>query len=62
VEGWDRGRILAAMEDNKSTRVDLKTPVRVVLFYTTALVRLDGQLEFADDIYGHDTRLLEAMR
>jgi murein L,D-transpeptidase YcbB/YkuD len=62
VEGWDRGRILAAMEDNKSTRVDLKTPVRVVLFYTTALARLDGQLEFADDIYGHDTRLLEAMR
>ena len=62
VEGWDRGRILAAMEDNKSKRVDLKTPVRVVLFYTTALVGLDGKVEFADDIYGHDTRLLEAMR
>jgi murein L,D-transpeptidase YcbB/YkuD len=62
VEGWDRGRILAAMEDNKSTRVDLKTPVRVVLFYTTALVRLDGKVEFAEDIYGHDTPLLEAMK
>ena len=62
VEGWDRGRILAAMEDAKSTRVDLKTPVRVVLFYTTALARLDGQVEFADDIYGHDAPLLAAMK
>jgi murein L,D-transpeptidase YcbB/YkuD len=62
VEGWDRGRILAAMEDSKSTRVDLKTPVRVVLFYTTALARLDGKVEFSEDIYGHDTRLLAAMR
>jgi murein L,D-transpeptidase YcbB/YkuD len=62
VEGWDRGRILAAMEDSRSSRVNLATPVRVVLFYTTALVRLDGMVEFADDIYGHDSRLLEAMR
>lgn len=61
VAGWDRGRILAAMEDNKSTRVDLTTPVRVVLFYTTALARLDGKVEFSEDIYGHDTKLLEAM-
>jgi murein L,D-transpeptidase YcbB/YkuD len=62
VEGWDRGRILAAMEDSRSSRVNLATPVRVVLFYTTALVQLDGMVEFADDIYGHDARLLEAMR
>jgi murein L,D-transpeptidase YcbB/YkuD len=34
----------------------------VVLFYTTALARLDGKVEFAEDIYGHDTRLLQAMR
>jgi murein L,D-transpeptidase YcbB/YkuD len=61
VEGWDRGRILAAMEDSRSSRVNLATPVRVVLFYTTALVQLDGTVEFANDIYGHDTRLLEAM-
>jgi len=62
VEGWDQGRILAAMEDNRSKRVDLATPVRVVLFYTTALARMDGQVEFAEDIYGHDAPLLAAMK
>jgi murein L,D-transpeptidase YcbB/YkuD len=61
VEGWDRGRILAAMEDSRSTRVNLATPVRVVLFYTTAIARLDGTVEFSEDLYGHDPRLLEAM-
>ena len=61
VEGWDQGRILAAMEDSRSKRVNLATPVRVVLFYTTAIARLDGTVEFSEDLYGHDPRLLEAM-
>jgi murein L,D-transpeptidase YcbB/YkuD len=50
------------LEDNKSQRVELKTPVRVELVYTTAHARLDGKVEFAEDIYGHDTRLLQAMK
>ena len=45
-----------------SSRVSLSKPIRVVLFYTTAaVVPGDGSLHFADDIYGHDARLEDAL-
>ena len=60
--GWDRTRIEAAMAATASSRVELSTPIRVVLFYTTAaVVAEDDALHFADDIYGHDARLDEAL-
>ena len=61
VPGWDRERILDAMHGRSSKRVNLATPVRVVLFYTTATVERDGTVEFYEDLYGHDDRLLAAM-
>ncbi len=59
---WTRDRIRSAMEGPGPTRVQVESPVRVLLFYTTAaVVPEDGRIHFADDIYRHDTRLDEAL-
>jgi len=38
-------------------RVNLKTPIRVLILYGTALATEDGAVMFFDDIYGHDRKL-----
>lgn len=59
---WTRERIEAAMAGTSSLRVDLTRPLPVILFYMTAMVMpTDQTLRFADDIYGHDTRLARAL-
>ena len=59
---WTRERIQAAMAGTLPRRVDLTQPLPVILFYMTALVMpADQRLYFADDIYGHDTRLARAL-
>lgn len=56
--GWDRERIRTAMSDGPDDhRVDLQSPVPVYVLYTTVVVEPDGQIDFFDDIYGHDGRL-----
>ena len=60
--GWTRERIEAAMAGTSPLRVDLTRPLPVILFYMTAMVMpADQTLHFADDIYGHDTRLARAL-
>ena len=60
--GWNRERILTAMAGTSPQRVDLTRPLLVILFYTTAMVMpADQGLYFADDIYGHDTKLARAL-
>ena len=57
-EQWDRERILAAMNASRPRQVNLKRPIQVILFYITAVVMPeDGSIHFAEDIYGHDTKL-----
>ena len=59
---WTRERIEAAMAGTSPLRVDLTQPLPVILFYMTAMVMpADQALHFADDIYGHDTRLARAL-
>jgi murein L,D-transpeptidase YcbB/YkuD len=59
---WTRERILAAMNGPASSRVELPRPIRVILFYLTAVVTPeDGVIHFAEDIYGHDARLHQAL-
>ena len=59
---WTRERIQAAMAGTSPRRVDLRQPLPVILFYMTAMVMpADQRLYFADDIYGHDTRLARAL-
>lgn len=59
---WTRDRILAAMNGSQPRRVNLTRPIQVILFYITAVVMPeDGTIRFAEDIYGHDTRLDRAL-
>jgi murein L,D-transpeptidase YcbB/YkuD len=58
---WTRERILAAMAGAAPAQVNLKRKLAVVIFYDTAYVDATGVVHFADDYYGHDARLLEAL-
>jgi murein L,D-transpeptidase YcbB/YkuD len=59
---WTRDRIVAAMHGRESLRVDLQRPIRVILFYLTAVVMpADGTIRFAEDIYRHDAALDRAL-
>jgi murein L,D-transpeptidase YcbB/YkuD len=60
--GWTPGRVRAAMDGTPNSRVDLRDPVPVVIFYTTAVVDpTDGTVHFANDIYGQDAVLDRAL-
>jgi murein L,D-transpeptidase YcbB/YkuD len=55
---WTRDKILEAMNAKTSMRVNLRRPIPVIVFYLTAVVIPENDtLYFAEDIYGHDTRL-----
>lgn len=59
---WTRARIVAAMQGGAPSRVDLKRPLQVILFYLTAVAMPeDGRVHFANDIYGHDQALERAL-
>lgn len=60
--GWTREKILEAMEQGDSRRVNLAQPIRVFIVYATALAAEDGSVLFFEDIYGHDARLEAALR
>lgn len=62
LPAWTGERIEAAMRAAAPAQVDLPAPIDVVLFYlTAAVVPDDGLLHFAEDVYGHDARLGEAL-
>jgi L,D-transpeptidase YcbB len=61
ASGWTRARIDAAMQGERPTRVNLKTPLVVVIFYDTVHVNSDGVVHFVGDIYGHDHTLDRAL-
>ncbi len=59
---WNRDRITEATAGSETVHVAVPRPTQVILFYTTAAVMPeDGTIRFADDIYGHDVRLQEAL-
>jgi murein L,D-transpeptidase YcbB/YkuD len=57
--GWDRQRIDAVIEQGKTRTVTLASPVPVHLVYLTAWQDSDGKLQFREDLYGRDSRLLQ---
>jgi murein L,D-transpeptidase YcbB/YkuD len=59
---WSQEAILDATLGPDSRPVSLARPIRVVLFYSTAMVTPEGALHFADDLYGHDGPLDLALR
>jgi murein L,D-transpeptidase YcbB/YkuD len=58
---WTRQRIDAAMQGDRPTRVNLKQPLTVVLFYDTVHINSEGTVFFVEDIYGHDRALDAAL-
>lgn len=61
VPGWTRERIDAAMRAERPTQVNLREPLRVVVFYDTVHVNSENVVHFVEDIYGHDRTLDEAL-
>jgi murein L,D-transpeptidase YcbB/YkuD len=54
---WTEQKIDAAMNASKEKYVTLKEKVPVFIGYFTAWVNSKGQLNFRDDVYGHDAKL-----
>ena len=60
--GWNLERVKAAMDGNKDNyQVNLTTRIPVLIVYGTAAVNEENQIEFFDDIYGHDAQLAKAL-
>lgn len=59
--GWPRARIERAMASGKNTPVTLARPVPVHLVYLTAWVDAEGVVQFRDDLYNRDARLVAAL-
>ncbi|MES1214908.1 MAG: L,D-transpeptidase family protein [Bacteroidota bacterium] len=54
---WTPDKIAEAMNAGEQKFVKVKDPIPVVITYYTAWVDDNGQLNFRDDIYGHDIKL-----
>jgi L,D-transpeptidase YcbB len=59
-DGWNREKIDAIIASGKTTRVNLKKPIKIVIGYTTVLQR-NGDVFFREDIYDRDSKLLKAL-
>ena len=59
---WTPEKVKAAMSGNKNDDyVRPARPISVMITYTTAVARENGEVAFFDDIYGHDTQLMTAL-
>lgn len=58
---WTEAEIYKAMHLGKEKWVKLAEPIPVAIGYFTAWIDASGQLNFRDDIYGHDKRMAEQL-
>ncbi|MFP4022029.1 MAG: murein L,D-transpeptidase [Halanaerobium sp.] len=58
-EKWDRESIESEMEKDKEKTVYLKNPIKIYLQYNTAWVDSLGNLNFREDIYNRDQKIIE---
>ena len=58
---WTPEKIEEAMNSGEQKFVKVKDPIPVIVTYYTAWVDANGQLNFRDDIYGHDDHLMQKM-
>lgn len=54
---WDEAAIETALCGTTTLRVDLARPVRVVVFYSTAVATRSEGVLFFEDVYGYDRKL-----
>ena len=60
-QGWDRAQIDQVLESKKTTRVNLETPMPVMLLYWTAEADEDGTMHFRKDFYDRDAAVIEGL-
>jgi L,D-transpeptidase YcbB len=59
---WNMGRVEKAMHEGPdNVRVNLASPIPVLIIYVTAVVEENGDIHFFHDIYGHDATLEEEL-
>lgn len=58
----ERERIAQILASRETRNVKLPRPVPILLAYWTAQVDEDGELVFKADIYGHDEKILDALK
>ena len=58
---WTQDSIKKSMALTKEKQVKLKKPVPVFIGYFTAWVDQQGKLNFRDDFYGHDKKMIERL-
>ena len=54
---WKTQQVQERLKDPLPQRINLRTPIRVFIVYTTALAAEDGRTLFFKDIYGQDAKL-----
>jgi murein L,D-transpeptidase YcbB/YkuD len=58
-EKWSREKIKEEMKKDKEKTVYLKNPIKIYLQYNTAWVDSFGRLNFREDIYNRDQKIIE---
>jgi len=61
VPDWDLAHVRAAMNGGETLRVELKQTIPVLIVYGTAIVLQNGEVQFFQDVYGHDAALEHAL-
>jgi L,D-transpeptidase YcbB len=61
ANGWSAERTKSQFTDTGNMQVPLEHQLPVHVTYFTVRVGQDGQLQFIDDVYGHDRRTINAM-
>ena len=60
-QGWDRKKIDDVVASRKTTRINLKNPITVMLLYWTAEVDDDGTVHFRKDVYNRDAPIIKGL-
>jgi murein L,D-transpeptidase YcbB/YkuD len=59
---WNQKAIQEVIDSGKTRTVNLSEPVTVMLLYWTAEVTPEGVLQFREDIYGRDQKVLHGLK
>ena len=57
VSGWDQSNIMRQISTRKEKYVPVKEKLPVYLLYFTAKADANGNVQFYEDIYSHDSQL-----
>lgn len=61
AETWDLARLRSAVDTGAEQWITLPTPVPVHILYLTAVVGLDGSIQYLPDVYDRDEAVLQAL-